>query len=75
MKWLFFYMIFDVSGGGLQPRLMVEKVFNTEAECNKLGREIAREFGYEDKSLKSFSICIPEIVYSERVMKVERLDR
>ena len=75
MKWLFFYMIFDVSAGGLQPKMTLRKTFASEQQCNTLGQEVAKEFSYEDNSLKSFSICIPESAFREQEMQVQRLDQ
>jgi len=71
MKWLFVFLIFHVSDG---PRLRLTKVFASETECNTLGKQIEREFDYEDPNLRSFSMCIPEDAYDETEMQVDRLD-
>ncbi|OWK29215.1 hypothetical protein SPDO_21960 [Sphingomonas dokdonensis] len=48
-------------------------VFQSEAECNKLGKDISESCSFEDKSLKSFSTCIPESVYEEKGLQSQRL--
>jgi hypothetical protein len=70
MKWLFFFLVFDAQEG---PKGYVTKVFSSEKECNTLGKEIEREFLYENKNVRSFSICIPEDAYDETEMHVERI--
>lgn len=75
MKWLFLYFLLDTSAGAMQPKLMMRQVFASEAECNELGSAIAREIGYEDNSLKSFSTCVPESAFQERGLKSTRLGK
>jgi hypothetical protein len=75
MRWMFFFILFDVSANSFQPRVRVTAVFSSEAECDALGKRIAKEYEYEDNSLRSFSICIPEGAFNDRAMKVHRYDR
>lgn len=75
MKWLFLYVVFDISVGGLQPKVVMRQAFDNEEDCNATGREIEREIGYKDNSLKSFSICIPESAFQERELKADRIER
>ncbi|MCW1431611.1 hypothetical protein [Novosphingobium sp. JCM 18896] len=74
MKWLFLYVIFDVLVGGLQPKVVMRQAFDNEPACNAFGREIEREIGYKDNSLKSFSTCIPESAFQDRGLKADRVD-
>jgi hypothetical protein len=69
MKWLFVLLIFHVNDG---PRLRVTKVFASQIQCNSLGKQIEREFDYQDPNLRSFSMCIPEDAYDETKMQVDR---
>lgn len=75
MRWLFLFMLFDVSAGQIQPRLRLHVSFQSERECNELGSRIEREYRYEDNSLRSFSICIPESALNDTEIQTERLDQ
>lgn len=71
MRWLFLFLLFDTSADGMRPIVRISAVFQSEQECNELGRRAQREYEYEDNSLRSFSICIPESAYDEREMQVQ----
>ena len=59
MRWLFLLIIFDVTSGGISPRLSVRAVFPSEAECQSLGKQIAQDFT-SAAAQKSYTTCIPE---------------
>lgn len=74
MRWLFLFLLFDVSAGEFQPRLRMHLAFDTEEACNEFGRRMERENRYEDNSLRSFSICIPEDAFNDRTLQVDRFE-
>jgi hypothetical protein len=74
MKWLFLLFVFDTSLDQLRPKLRITQAFNSEAECEELGRELAKSLNYTDKSLNSFSICIPQSEHDAKGMQSEKYD-
>lgn len=76
MKWLFLLVMFDLSAsaGGFRPKIVLRAVFPTEEACNTLGRDFEKSYTYENPSMKSFSICIPESAYADRGMNVINVD-
>lgn len=74
MKWLFLMFLVDTSLGEARPRFRVHAVFKSEAECNKLGAEVAADIGFKDESLKSFSLCMPESVFKDVGLQSAKID-
>lgn len=67
MKWLLVIIFFDISASGdMRHETTVSKVYDTEAECDAVGRDTRAVFPKMPKGVKSMSICIPEIAYRQQ---------
>jgi hypothetical protein len=75
MRWMFFFLLFDTTGGDLRPMTRLTAVFGSESACNEAGARIMRDLRYQDNSLRSFSICIPESAFDARGVQTEDLRR
>lgn len=71
MKWLFLYVLFDISSGSLVPKLKVTSVWATAAECRAMGTEMQNRAAYNQPGFKSFSTCIPSDAYDAPIGKIE----